>query len=186
MLSKIKGFTLYEVMVTTSIIAILSAISFYGLSTYADYFTLKEASRGIDSLLRTTQGYAINVQNIDGNDQFLGRYGLHFSTDNNTKTTLFADSDENFLYQDSESIEETVLGRGIVLNKICYTTTLNTTEQCTVSNFDVVFVRPKTDANIRINNGTVAGIKEVRLEYLSPKGRISNVTIGATGYIMSN
>jgi len=184
----ISGFTLYEVMVSVAIIAILSAVSFYSLSSYADYFTLKEASRGIDSLLRTTQGYAINIQNIDGDDQYVGRYGLRFSTNTKTETILFSDNNlENFMYNGgSEYIQKTTLGRGVELSKICYLTTTNATENCSVTDLDVVFVRPRPDANVRINSQNIANVKEIRLEYLSPKGRVANVVFGVKGYITNN
>lgn len=183
----IKGFTLYEVMVTTGIIAILSAISFYGLNTYADYFTLKEASRGVDALVRTTQGYAINVQDVGESEvAYIGRYGISFSKSNNTEIISFVGNVNNYQYDSpaDQFIQNTVLGRGVKITNVCYKTTDNPLFcEDKFSKIDILYIRPKPDAKFSIENLSNDKISEVEFTLESSKGRKATVIVGATGYI---
>jgi len=185
-----KGFTLFELIISMSIVAILAGISFFGLNAYSDYFSLKDAVRGIDALARKAQGYAINIQNVNsGVDSYTGQYGLEFSTAYPTEIIFFSDIDDNEYYNadngcsDDECIERTVLGRGIKIESICYVTIGNSIPICDGERVDIVYKRPKPDAYIKIDKGDVLSIEKAIVTFSSPKGKKYSVTFGTTGYI---
>lgn len=191
------GFTLFESLVALSMVTIIAGISFQGLTSYTEYFALRDSVRSLESTLRTAQGYAISIQDINNSSEFLGRFGVKVQSSIPDEIILFADTqisdaevgyntyDGNTGCEDEECLERTVLGKGIHVLDIC-TTGLNDIELCGRDRVEIVFVRPRTDAHVYIDGLEDPTVKEVNIKVATrQEERILAVTVGATGFITS-
>lgn len=192
------GFTLFESLVALSMVTIIAGISFQGLTAYTEYFALRDSVRSLESTIRTAQGYAISIQDINNTSQFLGRFGVKVQSAIPDEIILFADtqaSDSETGYNmydgstgcaDDECLERTVLGRGIHITDVC-TIGINDIETCGITDrVDVVFVRPRTDAHVYIDGLEETTVKEIRITMgTKSEERTLSVTVGATGFITS-
>ena len=194
------GFTLLESMVALSIVTIIASISFTGITSYSEYFTLKDSARSLETTFKTAQGYAINIQDVSTGSQFLGKFGVKFDKNIGDEVIFYADSqgvgsegELGFNIYDettgcperSECIERTTFQRGITVSDVC-TTDVNDIRLCNrFDRFDILFVRPRADARVYINGTESTSIKEVEIFLSTATGRSIPVIIGKTGFITS-
>lgn len=91
---KYKGFTLIELMVVVSILAIVSGIMIPSFSTYTRNQTLKQAQENFKSDLRSIQNRALTGASSDvtlgGN--LVKYWGVNFVANSSTYTSLIASS----------------------------------------------------------------------------------------------
>ncbi len=190
------GFTLFESVVALSMVTIIAGISFSGLTSYADYFALRDSIRSLEATARTAQDFAISIQDVNNSNSFLGKFGIKVDSAIPTEIIMYGDSQSDQgevgynIYDgvtecvDSECIERTILGRGVHISDIC-TVGINDVETCGRGRVDVVFIRPRTDAHVYIDSVEDETIKELRIMLSSKSEREISVTIGATGFITS-
>lgn len=88
-----KGFTLIELIVVFSIIAVLSAIIFSGNALEQRKLALQRASFELIQNVREIQEMAMAAQEFDCNSQITHSFGLYFNL--GTSYQLFADCNSN-------------------------------------------------------------------------------------------
>ncbi len=144
------GFTIIEVMVTVSIIAILSAILLYQFKNFDSKLLLKNLAYEVAIVLREAQVYGVSVQGGAGNFQYA--YGVHFDTDTPTNYILFRDSNPNGMYDVGEMVSSYTIGRGNRVIRLCDREgALCSSSGTTITTLDITFKRPDSDASFVIN-----------------------------------
>lgn len=94
-----KGFTIFELLVSTSIIIMLTALflaNYHGTGQKAD---LNTAAQALASDIRRAQSYALGLKEFEGSTPD-GGWGVHFQEGNNFYI-IFADDDSDGVYNDS-------------------------------------------------------------------------------------
>jgi len=163
-----SGFALIELLVTTSIIAIISSIVLFSFPSFASTIILENLTHEIALVVRQAQVYGTSIRAVAGTDTFPG-YGAHFDASEPTKVIFFADiyppsepvagngvytNDGDDIQEDGEDIpvEIFTVERGNTISELCYTQ--SGIEECDgVNTLDITFKRPDPDANIRENSG---------------------------------
>ncbi len=106
------GFTLIEIMVTLSIMAIIFSIAANGFNRMNSKSNLKSASELLVSDIRSTALMAVNSEQFQL--QSPAGWGIYF--DGGTGTyTIFADLDGGFDYDNKEKFRTVTLSRNIAL-----------------------------------------------------------------------
>jgi prepilin-type N-terminal cleavage/methylation domain-containing protein len=81
-----KGFTLIELMVVISIMAIMSGVAIFNYSDFRSQISLQNLSDDIALSVRKAQSYAVGVR---GYNSIFSGYGVHFSLDAKHNGTHF-------------------------------------------------------------------------------------------------
>ena len=197
-----RGFTLIELLVVIGIIVIISALMLANTNKFGGQSQLQNLAYDIALSVREAQVYGISVQGSAGN--FNVGYGMHFDTNTKMAYNLFADTAQIGVYHVGEDVRPSpfAIGQGFYISKLCVTPTSGY-EFCTgssptsVSQLDILFIRPEPDAYISINNthltfdgnGNVVGgslYSQARIVVTSPRGDFMSVVIWSNGQITVN
>lgn len=161
------GFTLIELMVTVAIFTIITTVVIYENSKFNSSVLLTNLSYQIALTIRQAQVYGVSskkvtVGNIIGSPYQLG-YGVHFNvnSDSSKKSfVLFADANNNGIFNASEEISRTVIGQNNNISTICFQRKGTLGEKCHPagngknSEATIRFKRPNLEARIRDNSTT--------------------------------
>lgn len=200
-----KGFTLIELIVSISIVAVILTVVLLNQSTYTDSLALTNLADEVSLTISQAQAYGIGVKEfIPGSNQFNYSYGLSFSLLNpigfNKKIYLyFVDrNNDNFYNGDntcpvggsSECLEKFDITRDNYIYSLCVVMALGA-EDCNVGRVDVSFKRPKTEAQfIFFNTSGIAfsppNLLGARIVLKSPSGANRSVIVYNTGQISVN
>jgi len=109
-----NGFTFVELMIVIAVISILVLISAPSLKELNKKMALHTSATELVQNLRRVQEMAMSAQEFNGSIPS-GGYGIWLEADSFPKTSysLFADSNDNKKYDDTELIESVVLEEGI-------------------------------------------------------------------------
>lgn len=179
-----KGFTLIELMVTTGIMVIISAVVLANNSAFGGTVNLRNLAYDIALTIRQAQVYGVSVKRFG--TSFGAGYGVHFAANDAGEFILFADAiSSNGLYDTGEIVTPPspyTFAQGYQVVDLRAGAAGSSCSGTSVSNLDIVFVRPEPDARIRADgNGTLLDQGCVVLQ--SPRGDRIAVLVEATGQI---
>jgi prepilin-type N-terminal cleavage/methylation domain-containing protein len=190
-----KGFTIFELMVSVTIMVIISTMIAGNQSTYSSGAALKNIANDLALSLRQAQIYGISVREFSpGSNTFNVGYGVSFNTNSvpNGDTgsyVFFADRDKDGNYDNdsacaalpgTECLDKVVFGSGNYLSDLC-TLDLNNNNVCNTGQLDITFVRPAIEARI-IMNGTQNN-RGACIEISSKDGKVNSVLVYNTGQV---
>jgi prepilin-type N-terminal cleavage/methylation domain-containing protein len=186
-----RGFTLVEMMITITIVAIIATVVIYNHQNFNDSLELTNLSYEVALILRQAQVYGVSVREFVGgtteDERFGTPYGVFFDVNNSTTKKdiiFFADRNKDGKYvaaQDS-LIEKTTIGRGNYVYDLCEA--VNTNWICTGtgrSQSAITFSRPDPDAHIKMRSGGEVQAVKICLE--SPQKRKKEIVVYPTGQI---
>ncbi len=178
------GFTLIEMLVSISIIALISTLVLANHNRFNNSLLLGNLAYDIALSIRQAQVYGLSVKGSGSNFQV--GYGVHFSSPNSF--IFYSDDNNNKTYDTgTDTIVETyAIGQGNRFLRFCGVTA-NNTATCSddspgLSYLDIVFFRPDPDAVIK---GSSLGVTYSRAQVIvtSPAGDTREVDIASTGQI---
>lgn len=198
------GFTLVELLISVSIIAIITTVIVYNQKGYSDVLSLSNATSDLEILVREAQSYSIAVREFAATtDEFNVAYGVSFNLANqgssNSSYLSFVDRGVLNNYYDtplvctpgstSECLQRINLTGRNIISDICVIRA-NNTQGCnpTVARLDVSFKRPSPNAIITFFNSggnqvPYPGYLGARVEIQSPNGTKQSVYIYTNGQI---
>lgn len=189
----LKGFTVMELMVVTTISTIILAVIVFQQNKWADRLLLNSQVYELTLQIRQAQVYGLGVKEFTtgGGDTFNIGYGVHVEDSDLVRYIFFADRNKNKIYDSGEAIETKILTRGVVIDRFCDIDINTLVETCnggSLRKLGVSFARPEAKANILfLNNGgnPTPGLGNNRaVIYLrSPGGKISSVKIENSGQV---
>lgn len=190
-----KAFTIIELIVTVSIVAVIMSVILFGYSSFNDRLTSTSAVQEVSLAIRQAQTYGLSVKEGTAGDYSKG-YGISFSTIDTTNYYLFIDNNGNGKNDNTgtcigECIQKIAFQNGVRIGLICGAVLTNGGLVCPagsgVVSMSITFVRPNPDSNIRFfnNSGVQVGSNFERGQVVlrSPKGLTNSVTIEKTGQI---
>jgi len=111
-----KAFTLIELLVVTGIIILLSALVLPNYRTGESQLALQRSANKLAQDIRRAQGMAMSAKEFEGVVP-PGGYGINFQT-NLTSYILFADLNNNKIFDSGEAIETLSLERGVKISNL--------------------------------------------------------------------
>lgn len=187
-LSSKAGFTITELAIVISILAVISTVTLVSFNQYVNKLWLRAVSQEVALMFRDAQGKAINVA---GNNDFLGRFGVFLEINDNS-ATLFTDIDSDYLYDglspgcDLECLKKITFSKNIKVIDIC-TVVVNAGGEsggCNPFNMSAVYVRPEPDARLSYDDIPAVTIDRMIIKLGMENDTMrANITVGATGYV---
>jgi len=111
-----KAFTLIELLVVTGIIILLSALVLPNYRTGESQLALQRSANKLAQDIRRAQEMAMSAKEFEGVVP-PGGYGINFQT-NLTSYILFADLNNNKIFDSGEAIETLSLERGVKISNL--------------------------------------------------------------------
>jgi prepilin-type N-terminal cleavage/methylation domain-containing protein len=193
------GFTMLELLTVIAIVAILTFMVLGNYNAFGGQTILRTLAYDMALSLREAQTFGVSVRRTDLST-FAAGYGIHYTTADARKYSLFADTyveaggisvssgpqgGDGLFLDPREEVRAYSLGKGYVIKQLCITTSA---EVCypagagvPVHTLDILFKRPEPDAQIRLDGG--APVRSARIELTSPRGNLRSVVVEITGQI---
>ncbi|QQR82868.1 type II secretion system protein [Candidatus Campbellbacteria bacterium] len=177
------GFTLVELIVTVSIIALISTVVLVRNGQFDNEVLLADVAYDVALSVRQAQNYGINV--LGQGNEFDFPYGVYFEPDMTTYTLFQDKASTDYRYTpDEETLETFTLGRGFTVARIC--TDVSSLDACDVSrieNATIIFKRPNPDAIINADEKGGSAMGAVGIELVAPRGGSRFIVVRSTGQI---
>jgi prepilin-type N-terminal cleavage/methylation domain-containing protein len=114
-----NGFTLLEITVTLAIIAIIFSIVANGFNRTNSESNLRATADTLASDIRAAALNALNSEQFQL--QSPNGWGVRFDIGSNSTYTIFADLNNNRVYDTNEKFKTVEIGRNITIAGICFT-----------------------------------------------------------------
>ncbi len=185
-----KGFTLVELMVVITIMAIVTSIVLFNNRDLNSSLLVSNTAYEINLLVREVQTYGLGVVGTDNTSTgFTYGQGVHFDMVTPDQVISFADKDDNKAYSGpSENIHVYKLNteRAGSLLSIC---TVDVGGICNTlsggTGVDVVFKRPNPEATFTVSGLEIGGPVVINLGFSTNK-MCRSIIIQKTGSIQIN
>lgn len=192
----VRGFTVFELLVTIGVFALLSVAAIANFRAVDNSLILRNVANQVALVIRKAQIYGISVAGIQaGGNTIFPSYGINFDTSRNTSFMLFADLDPDgtgpiqpddvfngvlvcpgnvLLLQ--ECRQKYNLANGYTIADLCGGVT------CSLDRLNITFTRPNPDTVIKENAGP-GGYPNGRVIIQSKSGDRRTIRIWKTGQI---
>ena len=111
-----KGFTLFEMMISTFIIATLAAVTLVNYHSYGRKADLNMAAQKLASDIRRTQSYALSLKEFGGMPPD-GGWGI-FCQKSGSDYIIYIDANNNQFYNAGEEYDNIALAQGVNINDL--------------------------------------------------------------------
>ena len=196
-----KAFTIIELLVSVSIVALIMSTVIYNYSAFNDALALSAGIEEMASATRQAQTYGLSVkESIAGSGLFNAPYGIYFDTSDPTHYYLFVDKYPvaggsgpagNGKYDalsgcgsgNTECVEKNTLRDGVVISSVC---DASVCPPAGATSLQVTYLRPNPDGRISFTDSagnSVGSSLTGKIILRSPKGKTGTVTIESTGQI---
>ncbi len=148
-----KGFTIVELIISIAIFALMTALVVARYGSFNQNTLLTNVAYDMALTIRTAQTYGLSVKSVGGDsDSFGSAYGIAFDLNDRTHFTLFADTNNNGVYDENsgEAITKYTLTQGVTISNMCLAADIS---GCSTSGafvgatqFDIVYKRPNPNA----------------------------------------
>lgn len=178
------GFTLVELMVSISILAVISTIVFVNHTSFRNSISLTNLAYDIALSVREAQSYGLNSRGDQGGFGF--GYGVRFLSGNQTEYVTFVDLDGNKRTGPGEVLERHTLQEGNRITQICVNVIQGPSlgEQCSSVynsvNVYITYKRPNPEPVFIGSNGYS---DSATITISSPDGKTRDVFINQAGQI---
>ncbi|MCK5021637.1 MAG: prepilin-type N-terminal cleavage/methylation domain-containing protein [Candidatus Pacebacteria bacterium] len=181
-LNIIRGFSLFELLITTSILMVVSGLVFFNQAQFSNSVLIENLAYEISLVIRQAQSYGIQTKGVGG--FFSSGYGVYFDKQA-SEFILFADTDPfdpdnpNLVYDGDEYdeiIDRLSMTSGNIIEDLCVGGT------CGADFINISFIRPDPSAIIKkMDPDYEYDTAQIRIK--SPKGIERLILVNSVGQI---
>ena len=197
------GFTLVELLVSISIVALILTTILSSQTKYTDRLALSNLANEVSLTISQAQAYGSGVREFSpGSGEFSASYGLTFSllgSGSNMAYLSFADRNGNKVYDGdwscpiggaSECLEKVNISRDNYIDELCRVRNNPVNPyQCEIGRIDISFTRPNLEAQIKFFNQSGNPVEDnpefigARISVRSPGGANRSIIVYYTGQV---
>jgi prepilin-type N-terminal cleavage/methylation domain-containing protein len=176
-----KGFTIIELVVTTSILVIITVSILASYPKFRETVSLKKTVQEAALAVRKAQSYGLGVREFGGGTNIYPGYGAHFDTASQDSFLVFADVNGNNKYDGpSEDVETFKIQTAEKISDICANVKISPPGTCGLDRADIIFYRPKPLVVIMANDSVFS---DVEIKISSASGQVKTIVVLSSGQI---
>ncbi|MBI2120099.1 MAG: prepilin-type N-terminal cleavage/methylation domain-containing protein [Parcubacteria group bacterium] len=187
----IRGFTVFELLVTIGVFALLSALAIANFKSVDNSLILRNVASQVAMVTRKAQIYGISVKGVNAGGTVFPSYGVNFNTTtalDRTRFTLFADLDpdgagpglSNDVFDGacpgSECVQRYTLAKGYTIQG------LEGPFGASRDQLNITFTRPNPDTVIK-EGAAGSGYQNGKIIIQSKSGDTKTIVVWKTGQI---
>jgi prepilin-type N-terminal cleavage/methylation domain-containing protein len=179
------GFTIVELIVTTSILVIVTTLIFANYPKFRENVSLKKTAQETALAVRQAQTYGLGVREFQQGTGIFPGYGVHFDIASPDSFILFADLNGNNAYDEvlpKEDVESFKIQTGEKISDLCVKVKMFPPGTCSFDAMDIIFFRPKPTVIIKADNSDYSDF-DAEIKIVSPGGQIKTIVILSSGQI---
>lgn len=190
-----RGFTLIELLAVTAIMTVITLVLLLRQTAFDSSTVLRSLTYNIALSVRQAQVYGVAVvgsSTPSTTSVFASAYGIYYIRTVPTSYVLFADYDNNGLYDaTTEKVKTFSIRTGYQISEACTklssgvnrcTGSDDATGTRTISSVTILFKRPNPDAVIKTNRTTETNVS-AWFQIQSPAGATRSILITTPGQI---
>jgi prepilin-type N-terminal cleavage/methylation domain-containing protein len=189
-----RGFTLVELLAVTVIITVITLVLLLRQSAFDSSTILRSLAYSVALSVRQAQVYGVSVLGQSGGSvQYAPAYGLYFSRTTPSSYVLFADYNNDQVYDPtSETVKVFSLSPGYLISEVCVKRGTGGNNRCTgiedttgvrtINYITILFKRPNPDAVFGSTKTTETYIS-AWIQVKSPGGTTRSVLVTGPGQI---
>jgi type II secretory pathway pseudopilin PulG len=175
------GFTIIELVVSTSILVIVTTLIFANYPNFDDGISLRKTAQEIALTVRQAQTYGLGVREFRSGTGIYPGYGVHFSVASQDSFILFADVNGNNAYDgSSEDISSFKIQTGEKISGLCANEKTLPSAGCAFGAEDIIFFRPKPLVIIKADG---SNFFDAEIKITSPRSQTKTIIILSSGQI---
>jgi len=195
-----EGFTLVELLVVLAIFTIMASITLFGYSDFKEKVSLENITQDIAISIKKAQVFAIGVKGVNvGGQNIFPAFGINFNLGNSQTFTLFADSNNNLIYDNlggggicniaDECLDEVTINTNDYISRFLIDGTWYDVSNYPQGNLNIIFKRPNLNALFCFYNSGQActpsslTASEIAIEVSSVNGRSQLIEVYSAGNI---
>jgi len=178
-----EGFSTVELLVTLAIFVIITTIVLVNFPTLSNKIALENLVTEVALTVRQAQVFGVSSREFGVGSGIFPGHGVHFDSAQNTTFFLFADVDDDKLFDESTELLETFSMRRLnFISALCGFAT--PTSPCTpLTKLDITFKRPNPEPILRGTTATVDDYSYVAIQVSSPSGNNRRIIVWSNGQI---
>lgn len=179
-----SGFTIIELIITMSVFALLSTVAIANFKNVDNSLVLRNVANQVALVIRKAQISGVSVMGIGtGASEVFPSYGAYFNTASPTTFILFADRNENKVYDASASPAELVqrytLAQGYTIKSLIGNQK-TASPGSSANPLSITFTRPNPEATIR---GGATSYSDAEVVLQSKAGSTKTIVVWRSGQI---
>jgi len=176
-----KGFTVVEVLVSASIIALIASLILANYPRFNEALAVRQVAEQIASATRLVQAYGLSVKEFGtGSDIFPG-YGIYFQSASPASYIIFADVDADFQYDGvSERVKEIAVETSSRIYDLCGNVKNNPPGDCGLLDLSAIYLRPYPSVSLKSG---ASSYSDIEIIVRSPKGMTKTIILWQGGQV---
>lgn len=178
----IGGFSLIEVLITSAIIGIVTAIVVIKYGAFNSSVLLRNQAHELALSIREAQVFSVSVRRDDSG--FREPYGIYIGPVPTQQYTLFVDLNDNgeFDASNNEEVETFTMDSRFLVHDICLGT--DSAPNCGLSDISITFNRPDFDANMDSTSGYASSqLGSIKISGTNDSSIVREIQVRSTGLI---
>lgn len=183
-----KGFTIFEIIITMTIIALISAALLGNYAVFAARINLRRAAQQMAFSIREVQASAFAVRGFDPDGPgpqapVFNGWGVNFDKSFSLSSyRIYVDLNADGLYQSNELVRTVEIPNNIKILNLCARLKSGDASDdiCTLDRMDIFYQRPNPDTILK-GDGTAYPDLEIQIQ--GTEGTVRNVVIWQSGQI---
>lgn len=156
------GFSVIEVLITTAIVGIVTAIVVIRYGAFNSAVLLRNQAYEVALSIREAQVFSVSIRGNSG--EFREPYGIYFADAPTQQYLLFVDADGDGRYDSGEELETFTIDSRFAISDICLGASASiptdvSALDCGKNDLSVTFERPDFDANMQSTSGFSSAVQ---------------------------
>ncbi len=180
----IRGFTIVELVIVLAIMVTITSLILANYPGFNERLAVRGASADIASNIRLAQAYGLGVKESSPN-LFPG-YGVYFQSATANSYVLFADNNNDWIYQASEKIKDLAIQTGVQIYDLCANVKQTPPGTCGLASLTAFYKRPTPIVSLKGEQtigGTVVPASDIEIKIRGARGTTKTIVVWLSGQI---
>ena len=178
------GFTIVELLIVLTIMVTITSLMLANYPSFNERLAVRAASEDIASNVRLAEAYGLGVKESSA-DLFPG-YGVYFKSTVTNSYVIFADNNNDSIYQVSEKIKDLTIQTSVQIYDLCANVKQTPPGTCGLASLTTFFKRPTPIVSLKGEQtigGVVVPASDIEIKIRGSRGTTKTIVVWLSGQI---